>query len=77
MLVRHLKFWHSIKLRNSYKVVQASFRKKFQCCHAPSKIRISDGIQKFREYGTVQNLNSKGLRDTYSVQRRVLRCKKH
>ena len=52
--------------KNSYKVVQASFRRKFQCCHAPSKSRIFDWIQKFREYGTVQNLNSKGLRDTYS-----------
>jgi len=25
-------------------------------------------MQKFKEYGTVQNLNLKGLRDTYSVQ---------
>jgi len=41
----------------SYKVVQASFQRKFQCCHAPSKSRIFDWIQKFREYGTVQNLN--------------------
>ena len=39
----------------SYKVVQASFRRKFQCRHAPSKNRIFDWIQKFREYRTVQN----------------------
>ena len=50
----------------SYKVVQASFRRKFQCRHAPSKSRISDWIEKFREYRTVQNLNSKVLGDTYS-----------
>ena len=53
---------------NSYKVVQASFRRKFQCCHAPSKIRIFDWIQKFRECRTVKNLNSKVLSDTYSGQ---------
>jgi len=41
---------------NSYKVVQASFQRKFQCRHAPPKSRIFDWIQKFREYGTVQNL---------------------
>ena len=51
---------------NSYKVVQESFRRKFQCRHAPSKSRIFDWIQKFRECGTVENLNSKCLRDTYS-----------
>jgi len=51
---------------NSYKVVQTSFRRKFQCRHAPSTSRIFDWIQKFRDYGTVQNLNSKDLRDTYS-----------
>jgi len=42
---------------NSYKVVQASYRRKFQCRHAPSKSRTFDWIQKFREYGSVQNLN--------------------
>ena len=66
--------------KNSYKVVQASFRRKFQCRHAPLKSRIFDWIQKFREYGTVQNLNSKGLRDTYSgrtVSARTQRNKKH
>ena len=52
---------------NSYKVEQASFPRKCQCRHAPSKSRIFDWIQKFREYGTVQNLISNGLtRDTYS-----------
>ena len=50
---------------NSWKVVKASFWIKFQCRHAPSKSRIFDWIQKFRENRTVQNLNSKGLRDTY------------
>ena len=29
-----------------------------------SKSRIFNWVQKFREYGTVQNLNSNGLRDT-------------
>ena len=53
----------------SYTVVQANFWRQFQCHHAPSKSRIFDWVQKFREYGTVQNLNSKGLRDTYSGQR--------
>ena len=28
-----------------------------------------DWVQKFREYGTVQNLNSTSLRDTYSGRR--------
>jgi len=46
--------------------MQASFQRKFQCRHAPSKNRYFDWIQKFREYGTIQNLNSKGMRDTYS-----------
>ena len=50
-------------------IVQADFRRKFRCHHAPSKSRIFDWVQKFREYGTVQNLNSKGLRDTYSGRR--------
>ena len=53
----------------SYVIVQADFRRKFWCHHAPSKSRIFDWVQKFREYGTVQNLNSKGLRDTYSGRR--------
>ena len=36
---------------NSYKVaVQASFRRKFQHRHAPSKSRIFDCIQEFRKY---------------------------
>ena len=51
---------------NSYKVVQQSFQRKFQCRHAPSKSRIFGWMQKFREYETVQNLNSKSVRDTYS-----------
>ena len=46
----------------SYTVVQANFR----CRQALSKSSIFDWVQKFREHGTVQNLNSKGLRDTYS-----------
>ena len=51
---------------NSYKLVQASFRRKFQCRHAPSESRIFDWIQKFRQYETMQNLYSKSLMDTYS-----------
>ena len=45
--------------------MEATFQKKFQCCHAPSKSRFFDWIQKFSEYGTARNLNSKGLRNTY------------
>jgi len=54
--------------KSSYKAVQASFWRKFHCHHAPSKSKFFDGIQKFREYGIVQNLNSKGLRNIYSVR---------
>ena len=50
---------------NSYKVVRASFWRKLQCVHAPSKSRIFAWIQKFTEYGTVQNFTLKDLRDTY------------
>jgi len=46
---------------NSYEGVQTSFQRKFQCCHALSKCIIFDWIQKFRDYGTVQNLNSKAI----------------
>ena len=53
----------------SYTVVQANFRRHFRCHQAPSKSSIFDWVQKFREHGTVQNLNSKGLRDTYSGRR--------
>jgi len=53
----------------SYTIVQANFRRKFQCRHALSKSRIFDCVHKFREFGTLQNLNSKGLRDTYSGRR--------
>ena len=48
----------------SYKVVQANFRRHFRCRKAPSNSRIGAWTQKFREHGTVQNLNSKGLKDT-------------
>jgi len=51
---------------SSYKVGQAKFRRKFQCRYAPSNSRIFDWIHRFREYGTVENLNSKSLRDIYS-----------
>ena len=53
----------------SYTVVQANFWRQFWCHHAQSKSRIFDWVQKFREYGTVQNLNSEDLRDTYSGRR--------
>ena len=42
-------------VNNSCKLVQASFRRKFQCRHGPSKSRIFDWIRKSREYGTVKN----------------------
>ena len=41
----------------------------FRCHQVPSKSRIFDWTQKFREHGTVQNCNSKGLGDTYSGRR--------
>ena len=50
----------------SYTVVQANFRREFRCRNAPSKSRIFEWVKKFREHGTVQNLNSKGITDTYS-----------
>ena len=50
----------------SYTVVQANFRTEFRCRNAPSKSRIFEWVKKFREHGTVQNLNSKGITDTYS-----------
>jgi len=40
---------------NSYKVVQANFRRKFLCRHALLKSRICGWIQTFRVFGTVQN----------------------
>ena len=61
----------------SYTVVQANFRRQFWCHNAPSKSRIFDWVQKCREYGTVQNLNSKGLRDTYSGWRLSARTLKN
>jgi len=51
---------------NSYRVVQAIFRRKFQCRHAPSNSIIFDWIQRFRDYRTVLYLYSNCLRNTYS-----------
>ena len=48
----------------SYTVVQANFRREFRCRNAPSKSRIFDWVKKFREHGTVQDSNSKGITDT-------------
>ena len=50
----------------SYTVVQANFRREFLCRNAPSKSRNFEWVKKFREHGTLQNLNSKGITDTYS-----------
>ena len=55
---------------SSYKVVRASFRRKLQCRHAPSKSRILTGFRSLESVG-LQNLNAKGLRDTYSGGRTV------
>jgi len=35
---------------NSYKVVQASFQRKVQCHHVPSKSNIFDRIQKYKAW---------------------------
>ena len=53
----------------SYTKVQANFLRHFRCHQVPSKSRIFNWTQKFREHGTVQNCNSKGLGDTYSGRR--------
>ena len=53
----------------SYTVVQANSRREFRCRNAPSKSRILDWAKKFREHGTVQNFNSKGITDTHSGRR--------
>ena len=53
----------------SYTVMQANFRREFQCRNAPSKSRIFEWVKKFIEHSTVQNLNSKGITDTYSGQK--------
>jgi len=56
--------WRPISLTIYTKYGKQVFRESLYC-HAPSKSRIFGWIQEFREYGTVQNLNSKNLRDTY------------
>ena len=53
----------------SYTAVQANFRREFRCRNAPSKSRIFDWVKKFREHGSVQNFNSKGITDTHSGRR--------
>ena len=50
----------------SFCAVQRGFRRKFQCRHYPDKRFIYRSTQKFREHGTVLNLNARGKRDTYS-----------
>jgi len=61
----------------SIMVVQTNFRGKFRCWNAPSKSRIFDWVKKFREHSTVQNLNSKGITDTYSGRRASARSKRN
>ena len=56
----------------SYTKVQANFRRHFRCHQVPSKSRIFDWTQKFREHWTVQNFNSKGLGTLTLVGGRVL-----
>ena len=46
--------------------VQRCFRRKFQCRHYPDKRLIHWWAQKFREHGTVLDLNAKDKRDIYS-----------
>ena len=50
----------------SFCAIQRRFRRKFQCRHYPGKRLIHRWAQKFREHGTVLNLNGKDKRDTYS-----------
>ena len=61
----------------SYMVVQANFRSEFRRRNAPSKSRIFDWVKKFREHGTVQNFNSKGITDTHSGWRVSARREKN
>ena len=56
-------------LPTNHTKVHANFPRHFRCHQVPSKSRIFDWTQKFREHGTVQNYNSKGLGDTYSGRR--------
>ena len=58
-------------------VVQANFMRQFRCRNAPSKSRIFEWVKKFREHGTVQNLNSKGITDTYSGRRANTRTERN
>ena len=61
----------------SYTKVHANFPRHFRCHQVPSKSRIFDWTQKFREHGTVQNCNSKGLGDTYSGRRASARTERN
>ena len=46
----------------SFVRVQRDFRKHFGCRHVPGKKIIHLWVQKFREHGTICNLNSKNSR---------------
>ena len=60
----------------SFCVVQRRFRRKFKCPHYPDKRLIHRWAKKFREHGTVLNLNAKDKRDTYSGRSTEYRCHK-
>ena len=49
----------------------------FRCRQAPSKSSTFDWVQKLREHETLHNLNSKGLRDTYSSRRVSVRTERN
>ena len=61
----------------SHTKVQANFQRHFRCHQVPSKRNFLDWTQKFREHGTVQNFNSKGLGDTYSGRRMSARTERN
>ena len=61
----------------SYTVMQANFWREFRCRNAPSKIKIFDWVKKFREHGTVQNSNSKGITDAHSGRRVCARIERN
>lgn len=57
----------------SFKKVQANFRHQFDCRRYPNKSLIFKWVQKFKEKGTAQNLNSKTKEGSHSGRRKSAR----
>ena len=51
---------------NSYKFISNAFKNEFSTKNSPSKSRIHGWVNKFREYGSVENLNRKAENRTHS-----------